>query len=217
MGQIEYELDESTFRAELIERVPHLRGFVDSKIPAKLRNTISTDDVLQDIWISALRARRSLRVDSLDAIDRWLTTVAQNRMINIIRSATSIKRGGSSAGITKPLPSDSFVALFDRLSLPIQSPSRESALHEASKLIRLALNMMPQARRFVIMERYLHGKSCEEIAVSLQRSKSAVHSLLYNALQELQELLGPAYRYLSDSVSSDLHSDSQVASIKKLA
>ena len=215
MGQDEYELDEQTLRAELIERVPNLRGFVDAKIPARLRNTISSDDVLQDIWISALRSRRSLRVDTPDAIDRWLTTVAQHRLLNIIRTAACIKRGGKAGGVTKPLPSDSFIALYDRIGLPIQSPSRETAMHEASSLIRLALNMLPQSRRYVIIERYIHGKSCEEIAVSLHRTKKAVYSLLFNALQELQELLGPAYRYLSDSASSELHSDADALACKR--
>jgi RNA polymerase sigma factor (sigma-70 family) len=61
---------------------------------------------------------------------------------------------------------------------------------------------LPPEHREVITLRYLEGLGHDEIARVMQRSRAAVNSLLFRALRELQQKMGPATRFFSDARSS---------------
>jgi|ERR1043166_9645922 RNA polymerase sigma factor (sigma-70 family) len=193
-------IDEDSLRSALIASAPRIRGFIDSKLPARLRASICVDDVLQDIWIAAFRTRASLRIDRPDAVDRWLTSIAQSRLLNTIKTATRVKRGGKAEIIRSDR---SYVDLFARVASRIKTPSSEVASGEASKAVRAALATLPDSRREVLEQRFLRGKSSEQIATATNRSLAQVNSLLFHGLRQLEKELGPACAYLSDAASAD--------------
>lgn len=187
--------DDALFRA-ILPRLTALRSLVESRIPARFRSVISADDVLQDVWIAVSRAAVSFVPDDPGAIDRWLRTVAISKTVSSIRAARARKRGGD-AHFAQRRRYSSMSDLFDRLQAEQRSPSREVRAAEAAHAVAIAIQQLPSDRRRAIELRFIDGLPQAEIAERLDRSTSAVNSLLFNALRQLRSLLGSAEKYLS--------------------
>lgn len=198
-------LDVDFLKHALTDGAPRLRAFVDARLPARLRGRICVDDVLQEVWIAAFRNRAGFRADRPDALERWLTVIAQSRLLNIIKADMRIKRGGCEKFAAQAARLLSYANLAGRVAFPGRTPSGEAAVCEASDAVRVALAGLPDARREVLLLRYIDGRTCEEIAVATNRTKAAVNSLLFRGLRQLNDLMGPAARYLSDAPSADDH------------
>ena len=204
-GALEHGVDANSLREALTSSAPRLRAYVHAKLPERLRDHMCVEDVLQEVWIAAFRNRASFRADRPDALDRWLTTIAQNRVLNTIKTELRIKRGGRERFAAHAARSKSYVDLFARIAFPGRTPSGEAAVVEAADAVRVALAGLPDARREVLVLRFIEGRSCDEIATFTNRTKAAVKGLLFHGLRQLHDLMGPASRYLSDAASADNH------------
>lgn len=182
----------------LIERIEHLRGWVEKSIPTRFRPVVSADDILQEVWIAADPAFDALQGKDRDEIDPWLMTIAKRKLIDALRTARASKRGDA-----KQFASDSerrmtsFSELFTRLAAPESTPSREFRAAERAQTVGDSLAALPEDRRKVIELRFIDGMTHREIARELNRSEAAVNSLLFNGLRQLRVLLGEAKRFLS--------------------
>lgn len=184
--------------APLMSRADSLRRYVEAKIPSRLRRTVSSDDILQDIWITAVRSVADVRPHGPDDLDRWLTRVAQRRIADAIRRAGAAKRGGRDAIMYDRRQTSSFVDLFSHVSGREGTPSREVSTKEAVHAVQIALAALPEDYRIAIELRYLEGNSQEEIAKLMHKTRPSVNSLLFRGMRKLRELLEPVGRFLSD-------------------
>ncbi len=157
------------------------------------------EDVLQEVWIAAFRNRENFVADRPDALDRWLTTIAQSKVLNAIKSGLNRRRGGKERHEDAAVRSQSYVDLFARVAGPLRTPSSHVALGEASTTIRVALAELPEARRQALILRFIECQSCDQIAASMNRTKASVNSLLFHGLRQLQQKLGAASKFLSDA------------------
>jgi len=181
----------------MASRGPRLRDFIRSKLPVRLRSRFCEDDILQEVWIAAFRNRAGFRIDRPDALDRWLTSITQSRLLNMIKSEMRIKRGGREQIVNQHAHSSSFADLIARVVSDGHTPSKEVAVRELTAAIHMALAEMPEARRQAVVYRFMEGKSNDEIAVLMQRTKPAINSLIFNGLRQLQTILGPPASFLS--------------------
>ena len=196
-------IDEAALQTYLEKAgTPRLRKFVARKIPSHLRRIISPEDILQETLIAAYNGLPSFRSDGKDALDRWITSIAQHILVNAIKSAQRVKRGGNRLVDNQVLNRlSSLVNLFDRCTSPGRSPSSEAAVAEASNAIHVALVALPDDRRRAIWLRFIEGKTRAEVASTMNKSGAAVNSLLYHGLRQMQERLGSAVKYMSDAPS----------------
>ncbi|MBU0718204.1 MAG: sigma-70 family RNA polymerase sigma factor [Planctomycetes bacterium] len=192
-------IDEVELKPLLMERAEQLHQRVRRRIPVRLQSTISPDDILQEVWIAAFRGVGSLRNTGPDSVDRWLSKIVQRRLLDAIRDARRIKRGGQDrfeqAG---PRQTTSYVDLFTRVAGNQRTPSSEVATREAVHAVQIALGTLPPDYREAITLHHLDGCSCQELAEVMQKSHPAVHSLLYRGLRMLRQHLGTAGRFFSD-------------------
>ncbi len=196
-------IDEDQLLRILKARAPHLRRYLAMKIPTELQNLISAEDVLQDVYVAAIRGLPGFRPEGKDAVDRWLTRIAQRVMINNIKTAGRVKRGGRHKFVRRdPDRASSLADLFARVASPGRTPSSEVAMAEAVDTVQVVLATLPPARRQAIWMRFIEGQSHEAIAKALKRTPEAVNGLLFNGLRQLQERLGSASKFLSDTPSS---------------
>lgn len=197
-------LSRGTLHRELLPRISQLRGYVHRKIPRRLQATVSADDVLQEVWVAAYRTVSTFTPDGPNAIERWLTTIANSKVADAVRTARRLKRGGDRRHIGDGQQRvSSFTDLFARVQSPQKTPSSELGATERAHAVSIALNCLRGDRRRVIYMRYIEGRSHEEIGREMGKTKAAVNSLLYNGLLELRSLLGDAAKYFSDVRSSD--------------
>ena len=185
-------------------RAPRLRRYLAMKTPTELQHMISAEDVLQEVWIAAFRSLPGFRPQGKDAVDRWLTCIAQRAMINAVKAAGRIKRGGRHRHVHRnPDRASSLADLFARVASPGRTPSSEAAVTEAVDAVQVALASLPPARRQAVRMRYIEGQPPETIARVMKRTPGAINGLLFHGLRQLQERLGDAGKFLSDSPSSE--------------
>ena len=196
-------IDEDQLLQILNARAPRLRRYLAKKTPTELQHVVSAEDVLQEVWIAAFRGLPGFRLEGKDAVDRWLTCIAQRVMINAVKAAVRVKRGGRHKFVRQdPDRASSLADLFAHVASPGRTPSSEAAVTEAVDAVQVALATLPPARRRAIWMRYIEGQSQEEIAKAMKRTPGAVNGLLFHGLRQLQDRLASASKLLSDVPSS---------------
>lgn len=186
-------------RIELEERLlahaEELRAHIAAKIPARFRNEICLDDVLQETWSTVFRAISGFVPTGPHGFIRWLKTVANRRILDAIRDA----RGGTRAATIRDADQrrTSLDRLFADITAPGRTPSRDVAAGEATDVLRVVLSGLPEDRRVAIQLQHLEGRSRKEVAHQMGKSVPAVNSLLYHGLRQLRERLGDVENYLS--------------------
>ena len=183
-----------------MSRADGLYRYIQSKIPAKFQAVIAAEDVLQDVWIGAYRGLSSFNPSRPDALDRWLTGITNHKLIDAIKTAGRLKRGGG-AKVVRAAHSRrmSFCDLFARVASPHRSPSRDAAASEVAHAVQIALSRLPADWRRAIRMRFIEGQSQQEIARHMGRTEAAVNGLLFRGLQGLRDRLGDATRFFSDA------------------
>lgn len=183
-------------RRIIFEHADRLHRYVSKRIPSRYQSVISTDDILQDVWLAAFQDIKSFQPDGPRAMERWLTRIAQRKLINALRFARAKKRDGTRRSVVAHLHS-SYLDLFATIAAAQRTPSSEDAAREAIYAVKSGLNTLPETYRTAVKLYYIDHRSRAEIALSMGLSDSAVNSLLYRGLQKLRGELGHAGNYFS--------------------
>ena len=203
-------MDDQNLRHELLPRISDLRRYVNQKIPKRFRRTISADDILQEVWIAAFRTAATFVQDGPGAIDRWLMTIANTKLIDATRLARATRRGGSDA-LMRSAHLSSCRDLFAQIQSPHNTPSGEFLANEIAHATNISLKCLTPDRRTAIELRFIEGLSPVEIARRMAKSTTAVHSLLFHGLRTLRLLMGEASSYLSGLEPLEEHGSSEHA------
>jgi RNA polymerase sigma-70 factor (ECF subfamily) len=193
-----------TLHLELAPRVQRLRLYLSRHIPASLRRTLTADDLLQEVWAAAYRTVEHFQSNRADGIDRWLTTLAHAKLVDAVRTARCLKRGGDWRYTRNLAPRlSSFGGVVFWLQSPQRTPSQTAHLADTAQHILIALEQLSERQRRAVELRYLAGLSRQQIAEELDTTEKAVKALLERGLQQMREVLGPAVKYFTDARSSD--------------
>ncbi len=205
MDQNDQLTDEIKFRGILLDHAGRLNRFIDSRIPVKLGQLITPEDVLQEVWTAAFRGKSSFTPDGPDSLARWLTRIAERKLLDAIRHARALKRYGRYAQAERTQDrSASFLTLFARVAAPNQrTPSSEDAAKEAARAVQIALCSLPDDYRCAVTMYHIEGRSRAEVAKRMGRTSPAVNGLVYRGLRLLRRRLGPAGRFFADVTSSE--------------
>lgn len=180
---------------------PRLLGRIERRIPNDLRPLFSPEDVLQESLTDAYStfagfAPNPAAPTPVDAVFAWLTTIADHRLIDLVRYHRAQKRGPGQTIQPRPGLSMSMVALVDLLAIDSHTPSRSFSDHELEGAIRAAVARLSPDHQAAIQMRYFEGLSIAQIATRMNRSEHAVHNLTSRAVGQLRECLDSLLRYL---------------------
>lgn len=192
-------ISELELQTLLMERVDRLQEYIARRIPADIRRVVGPEDVLQEVWVAVFRGIGSFQADGADGFDRWLTTVTQRKLLDVIRDARRLKRGGGRQfDHNVQRRTSSYLDLFARISSGNRTPSSEDAACEAAHAVQIALCSLPEDYRAAITLRHLHGRAPAAIAKAMSKTQPAVRGLLYRGLLMMRERMEPAGRFFSD-------------------
>lgn len=191
----------ATLPAILMRQAPALRRHIEHWIPRRLRRTIATDDVLQEVWIAAYRTVATFVPDGPRATEKWLTRIARAKVTDALRTARRLKRRTDWRCIHDTRFS-SLADFFSQLEGSQTTPSREAHAAQVAQLTMTALAGLSDLRRTVAEMYYVQGLSHKEIAQRTGRTEDAVNNLLFSVRQELRSTLGSASKYFSDARSA---------------
>jgi RNA polymerase sigma-70 factor (ECF subfamily) len=129
----------------------------------------------------------------------WLATIGSHQLQNALKAARAKKRGARRTQVTQAPwgKSSSVEDLVTQLSDHAESPSQAVARVEAAAAVQIGLASLPADQRAAVQIRYLDGKTENEVAASMGRTRDAVHGLVVRARSTMRELLGRSSRWFS--------------------
>lgn len=110
----------------------------------------------------------------------WAHVIARNACLKFFRNETK----------KSIVPPQNIVELKETLSNGDDSILAGQKRLEDRKEVLTALAQLPRARQQVIELYYFDGESLPEIAKTMGKTVGAIHSLHFNALQDLRKILG---------------------------
>ena len=90
--------DQLALQRLLIPFQSRLLARIRRKLPVSLSRVIAAEDVLQEAYVDVFRAIGGFQRQGDGAFYRWLLTIADNRVIDMIRAHQAAKRGGGRLG-----------------------------------------------------------------------------------------------------------------------
>ncbi len=182
-------------------------AYVDRRLPQEVRRHIGPEDVVQEVCVAAMRGLPKYRPQGPGSFDRWLMTLMNRRLIDIIRSGRAQKRGDRHQRLSsRILINGSMLRVFDTIGNADRTPSRVLSSREKIRAVRLALASLPDPYRTVLRLRHIEGRSAIEVAETLNRSESSVRGILRRGSVMLRKEIGKASNYISDTDSvADRH------------
>jgi RNA polymerase sigma-70 factor (ECF subfamily) len=142
----------------------------------------SCDDLTQEVWLQAIACIEKFDPTKGELRD-WLFGIARRRVALHFRrlSISSVSSVDDLAEAQEPAD--------DALLLPQEVMERV----ERMRLVRAAFTAIPQAHQHVLRQKYIDGRSVQEIAAAMKTTAKAVESQLSRARVRLRTLLGPYF------------------------
>ena len=172
---------------------------IEKQVPSDLRGLLSADDVCQEAYVSVFRQVASFQPHNERAFERWLRTIADRKLVDLIRTLRAAKRGGGKRVNARYTRDDtsSMIELLDVLAVHERTPSRSVAHRELVHMIQGALDALKEDYREVLQLRYIQSLSVAETAEKMGRSDGAVMMLCNRGLQQLGDVIGDPSRFFS--------------------
>ncbi len=191
--------DSDALRLLLKRFGPQVRAAIHGKIDARWRSVLEEDDLMQVTYLEAFLHIDQLVARDADSFVGWLIRIANNTLLDTIKGLERQKRPQPGKRVQQPGQQSSCVELLEYLGVTTTTPSRHAAEKEAGSAIEAALQAMPEDYGTVVRLSDLQGKSVSEVASAMGRSTGAVLMLRARAHARLQENLGAASKFFSDS------------------
>jgi len=158
---------------------------------------IDVDDVLQVTYLEAF-----LQIGRFDpsrgvSFVTWLRRIAANNLRDALRGVQRHLHSPVERRAAVGPGEDSVVGLYDLLVASTTSPTRQYGRVELHETLEQALSLLPPDYATVVRQYDLEGRSIDDVATALGRSRGAVHMLRARAHDRLRESLGAASLYLS--------------------
>ena len=170
-----------------------LLAYVKRHLPLELQAWVDPNDVLQDAYFEAFRRLAQFKATDENSAFRWLVTIARHRIVELLRTRRTARRGGPDAHAAQ---GDSVVAMLAELAIHLRTPSRSAARHEFMAALEQSLNRLPPDLGEALSLRYIQGFSCAEIGEKMGRTERAVHMLCNRALKVVRRELRSVSMYM---------------------
>jgi RNA polymerase sigma-70 factor (ECF subfamily) len=184
-------------RGRLLERHrQRLRELVALRLDRRLAARADPSDVVQESLAEADRRLGDYLAQRAVPFYVWLRRLALERLVDLHRlHLRSQKRSVRREEVrVSHLPDDSLLQLAARLVAPGSSPDARLQREDVGKLVRVALEGLPERDREVLAMRHLEQLSVAEIAAVLGISEGAVKVRHVRALERLRKKLGEEFK-----------------------
>ena len=181
---------------QLLSHGNALAEFLSLRLPPWYQSTVSTEDLVQDVWESVFRTDPLSIPNNPERFRNWLLTVANRQLIDALKAARAIRRGGGDVlGQQLWKMESSLLDLFSIVAAPQFTPSGEISAREATESIRRALAALPEKRRIAMWMFHIDGVQRKDIAKYMGNSVPAVSGLLAAGRKQLQRELALASKF----------------------
>jgi RNA polymerase sigma-70 factor, ECF subfamily len=183
-------MSEDQWISQLEPHRNYLEVLAESRIEPKLRRKIDAPDVVQDTFVAAYIARKSMpKSDDPDDIRRWLVTILKNKLTDIRRKFYGQKRDLLQENSVEIEMNQSAQGIEAMVAAVQTSPSGAAIRREHLMELAKAIRSLENDQREVIVEKYINNRTLAEISQDLGKTEKSVAGLLYRGMLSLKELL----------------------------
>lgn len=156
------------------------------------RSVLEPQDVMQVTYLEAF-----LQIDRFDPLRTepfagWLQRIAQNNLRDAIRGLERQKRPHPKDRVQPRNREETITHLLSELGATRSTPSLKLRREEADRILRAAIDALPQDYATVIQLHDFEGQAVDQVAAVMKRSAGAIHMLRARAQDQLRQLLGSA-------------------------
>lgn len=168
---------------------PTLRGVIQKRLPRRWQALLTVDDILQQTYVDAMLAISRFTPANERSFGAWLRKLAEHNVIEAIRALEAKKRGGRDHSVHSN--TDSADRLFSSLTwaVTLGTPSQHVVRTDRERLLKQAIQRLPDLYQTVVRQFDLEGKPMDTIAAELGRSVGAAYLMRIRALERLRSLL----------------------------
>ena len=145
---------------------PMVHGILLARVPPR-----EVDDLVQEVFLSALRQLHALR--EISRFGAWLATITRNRANDYFRRAIPDEK------VTEPVDENQ-----------PETRSTNHAAEQEAAIILAVVRALPEPYREPLILRLVEGMTGPEIAVRTGLTHGSVRVNLYRGMQLLREKLG---------------------------
>ena len=170
----------------------YLRILAGLQLPQRLQGRVDPSDIVQQTLLKAHEARGQFRGHSESELAAWLRRILANTLANSLRDLGRAKRN---VCLERSLESEldrSSARLEHWLAAHESSPSHRAERNEQLLKLASALSQLPEAQREALVLKHCHSWSLAEIARQMNRTPTAVASLMQRGLRQLRRHLREA-------------------------
>jgi RNA polymerase sigma-70 factor (ECF subfamily) len=167
----------------------YLRLLARAQLDPRLRAKLDASDVVQQTLLEAHRDLAQFRGTTSGELAAWLRRILARNLANAARDLGRDKRDVAREQSLQALVEESSARLEAWLAADVSSPSQAAGRHEQAVRLAATLATLPEPQRLAVELRHLHGWTLNEIAEHLERTPSAVASLLHRGLAHLRTKL----------------------------
>ncbi|MCG8406772.1 MAG: RNA polymerase sigma factor [Phycisphaerales bacterium] len=151
----------------------------------ELGQYLSPDDVVQMVFLRAHASTTPKKWPTRTQIRCWLSVCAQNVLTDASRYYRQQKREGGRRRRQIELLASTMIRLISEYRGRQRTPSSEVAMAEVIDRLERAIDRLSEDRSDAIRMKYFEGLTEVEIAKRMNRSRSAVHALIFKGLRQL--------------------------------
>jgi len=146
-------------------------------------NYNDAEDIAQDVFVELFESLSEFRNES--KLSTWLYRIAVNKSLNFLRRK---KREPFLHTIIGDKKKGHAEQTLDSI-YTIQPPDSHTEWDEQRKVLRKAMNKLPENQRIALILNTYHELSYKEIAEVMETSISSVESLLFRARSNLRKIM----------------------------
>lgn len=152
----------------------HTAPRIYSVILRILRDEASADEVLQDVFVRVWQRAGSYNAGKA-RVTTWLTTIARNRALDVIRG----RRGDVVTGLD--------LSLFEDERSP--GPAQDAQRTGSARALTLCLEELEESQRRSVLMAFYEGMTHSELAEALKKPLGTVKSWVRRGLMQLKDCL----------------------------
>jgi RNA polymerase sigma-70 factor, ECF subfamily len=179
----------SAVEPDLEQHRDYLRVLAQLQLSPGLRGKMDPSDVVQSTLLKAHRAIGQFHGETAAELAGWLRRILVRTLANAARDHGRGRRDVALEHSLERLVEESSARLDAWLVAEQSSPSQRAERNEQSMLLLRALTELPEAQRQALLLKHCQGWTLAEIGRHLNRSPTAVASLLQRGLRQLREHL----------------------------
>ena len=174
---------------ELERHREYLHVLARLQLGRTLRGKVDPSDLVQQTLLRAHQSLEQFRGTSPTELTAWLRRILATTLANVVRDHGRGRRDVAMERSLERSIEESSARLDAWLAAEQSSPSRRAERNEQAILLVKALAELPESQREALLLKHCQGWSLAEIGRHLDRTPTAVASLLQRGLRQLREHL----------------------------